>query len=50
MEFAGSVDAESYLNITLKQYLLPEMKAAGFKLRFQRRNGKPLNAKKSWNG
>ena len=46
MEFDGTVDAESYLNVTLKEYLLPEMEAAGFRLTFQQDNARPHIAKK----
>jgi hypothetical protein len=46
MEFDGTIDAQSYLNVTLKEYLLPEMKATGFKLTFQQDNARPHIAKK----
>lgn len=46
MEFDGWVDAQSYLEITLKNYLLPEMEASSKNLVFQQDNARPHTGKK----
>jgi hypothetical protein len=45
MEFDGWINAESYLNKTVKGYLLKEMNASTEKLVFQHDNARPHTGK-----